>query len=115
MVIASNGRNTIKISKRTYEKVFKKMGYFVMKDEAGNHEIPEDTTAEKVVGTEQEEDAESPMAGDEETDVDSIPISEMNVKQLKEFAAKHNIDVSEAKNTAQARKIIQREIRNRNM
>lgn len=111
MVIAVKGDRRIKISRSTYEKMFRKKGYLVVEDEAGESTLP-GGDAERVV--------EVPSKNEEKTeetdeDVETIPISEMNARQLKEYAAKHGIDLSEVKNTAQARKIVQREIRKQNM
>lgn len=111
MVIAVKGDNRIKVSRSTYEQVFRKKGYTVVEDEAGDSTLP-DGDAERVIDAPSENEEKT-----EETDedVETIPISEMNARQLKEYAAKHGIDLSEVKNTAQARKIVQREIRKQNM
>lgn len=108
MVVAKRGKTTIKVSRHTYEKMFRKKGFRIVSEDVNGQDIPEGDT-EKVVddlGLETEE---------EEKDIDSIPISEMNKQQLSEYAKKHNIDTSAATSVSQARKIIQREVRNRNM
>lgn len=46
------------------------------------------------------------MDKSESADLESIPISEMSGKQLKEFARMKNIDVSGARKTEEAREII---------
>lgn len=109
MVTAVRNGRVIRISKQTFKKVFEPKGYTVVSDDTHRRKEAEKPTEEKVTegeGTEEHEEV---------IDVDSVPVSEMNAKQLKEYAVKHEIDLTEAKNTAQARKIIQREIRKQNM
>lgn len=110
MVVARRGKTTIKVSRHTYEKMFRKKGFHIVSEDVNGQDIPEGDV-EKVVddlGQETEEE-------EAEKDIDSIPISEMNKQQLSEYAKKHNIDTSAATSVSQARKIIQREVRNRNM
>ena len=44
-----------------------------------------------------------------------IPISEMNKEQLMRFAKVHNINTKSAKNVAEARRIIQRAVKEAKM
>ena len=46
---------------------------------------------------------------------EEIPISQMNKSQLMKFAKEHNIDTHGARNVAEAREMIQKAIRERNM
>lgn len=107
MVIARRGKHTIKVSRMSYEKIFKKKGYTVIKDEAETKAKQKDENEKKV----EKDVVEEP----EEENVDNIPISDMNKQQLSEYAKKHGIDTSGATSVAQARKIIQKEVRMRNM
>lgn len=107
MVIARRGKHTIKVSRMSYEKIFKKKGYTVIRDEAETKAKQKDVDEKKV----EKDVVEEP----EEENVDNIPISDMNKQQLSEYAKKHGIDTSGATSVAQARKIIQKEVRMRNM
>lgn len=107
MVIARRGKHTIKVSRMSYEKIFKKKGYTVIRDEAETKAKQKDENEKKV----EKDVVEEP----EEENVDNIPISDMNKQQLSEYAKKHGIDTSGATSVAQARKIIQKEVRMRNM
>lgn len=107
MVIARRGKHTIKVSRMSYEKIFKKKGYTVIRDEAETKAKQKDENEKEV----EKDVVEEP----EEENVDNIPISDMNKQQLSEYAKKHGIDTSGATSVAQARKIIQKEVRMRNM
>lgn len=102
MITARKGDNIIKVSKHSFETMFKDKGYVVVLDEATEkveNVIEEPIVEEEVVKT-----------GTEET-----PISEMNKEQLMEYAKEHGIDTSKARNVREARQIIQKVIREKNM
>lgn len=102
MITARKGDNIIKVSKHSFETMFKDKGYVVVLDEATEkveNVIEEPIVEEEVVKTETEE----------------TPISEMNKEQLMEYAKEHGIDTSKARNVREARQIIQKVIRERNM
>ena len=102
MITARKGDNIIKVSKHSFETMFKDKGYVVVSDEATEKVetvIAEPIVEEKVVKTETEE----------------TPISEMNKEQLMEYAKGHGIDTSKARNVREARQIIQKVIREKNM
>lgn len=102
MVTARKGDSIIKVSKRSFETMFKDKGYAIVSDEAKEkveNVIEEPIVEEEVVKTETEE----------------TPISEMNKEQLMEYAKEHSIDTSEARNVREARQIIQKVIREKNM
>lgn len=98
MVTARRGQHTIKVSKRSYETLFRNKGYRIVEDE-------KDMDAEQTV------DYGEP----EEQEVETVPISEMNKEQLAEYAKEHNIDTSGARNVREARQIIQKAIREAKM
>lgn len=98
MVNIMKGEHTVKVSRRSYETMFKQNGYVIV-DEAEQN-IDDFETEEEVV---------------EDDSVDTIPISEMNKEQLAEYATKHNIDTSKAKNVREARQIIQKAIQQSKM
>ncbi len=102
MITARKGDNIIKVSKHSFETMFKDKGYVVVLDEATEkveNVIEEPIVEEEVVKTETEE----------------TPISEMNKEQLMEYAKEHGIDTSKARNVREARQIIQKVIREKNM
>nr|DAX38835.1 MAG TPA: HeH/LEM domain [Caudoviricetes sp.] len=102
MVTARKGDSIIKVSKRSFETMFKDKGYAIVSDEATEkveNVIEEPIVEEEVVKTETEE----------------TPISEMNKEQLMEYAKEHGIDTSKARNVREARQIIQKVIREKNM
>ncbi len=102
MVTARKGDSIIKVSKRSFETMFKDKGYAIVSDEATEKVetvVEESTVEEEVVKTETEE----------------TPISEMNKEQLMEYAKEHGIDTSKARNVREARQIIQKVIREKNM
>lgn len=102
MITARKGDNIIKVSKHSFETMFKDKGYVVVSDEATEKVetvIAEPIVEEEVVKNETEE----------------TPISEMNKEQLMEYAKEHGIDTSKARNVREARQIIQKVIREKNM
>ena len=101
MVTARKGDSIIKVSKRSFETMFKDKGYMLVSDEATEkvETVAEPSIEEEVVGVETEE----------------TPISEMNKEQLMEYAKEHGIDTSRARNVREARQIIQKAIRDKNM
>ena len=97
MVKIMKGEHTVKVSRRSYETMFRQNGYVIV-DEAEQN--ADDFETEETV---------------EDDSVDTIPISEMNKEQLAEYATKHNIDTSKAKNVREARQIIQKAIQQSKM
>lgn len=97
MVNIMKGEHTVKVSRNSYETMFKKNGYVIV-----------DETEQNVDDFETEETVD-------DDSVDTIPISEMNKEQLAEYATKHNIDTSKAKNVREARQIIQKAIQQSKM
>ena len=98
MVNIMKGEHTVKVSRQSYETMFKKNGYVIVDEtEQNTDDIVEDEQLE------------------EDDSVDTIPISEMNKEQLAEYATKHNIDTSKAKNVREARQIIQKAIQQSKM
>lgn len=98
MVNIMKGEHTVKVSRNSYETMFKKNGYVIV-----------DETKQNIDDIEAEEETV------EDDSVDTIPISEMNKEQLAEYATKHNIDTSKAKNVREARQIIQKAIQQSKM
>ena len=98
MVNIMKGEHTVKVSRNSYETMFKKNGYVIV-----------DETEQNVDDFETEEETV------DDDSVDTIPISEMNKEQLAEYATKHNIDTAKAKNVREARQIIQKAIQQSKM
>lgn len=98
MVNIMKGEHTVKVSRNSYETMFKKNGYVIVDETKQN--IDDFETEEETI---------------EDDSVDTIPISEMNKEQLAEYATKHNIDTSKAKNVREARQIIQKAIQQSKM
>ena len=98
------GKRT-RVPKKTYETKLKKLGFKLVEEEQKvvNKEVIEDVETENDVDTEQDEELET------------IPVSEMNKEQLMAYAKKHNIDTKGARNVNEARKMIQKAIRDSKM
>lgn len=103
-VLAVRNKHQIKVSKKAYENIFKKRGYKLICEEKEEKH----SKAEKVEEPEYTEEVE-------EVEEETIPISEMNREQLMNFAKENDIDTSSAKSVKEARQIIQKAIRERNV
>lgn len=103
-VLAIRNKHQIKVSKKAYENIFKKRGYRLI----GEEREEKHSKVEKVEEPEYAEEIE-------EVEEETIPISEMNREQLMNFAKENNIDTSSAKSVKEARQIIQKAIRERNV
>lgn len=116
MVKAKKGKNIIKVSKKSYERMFKDKGYILIDEHAENvpDEFENENSGEPIYTPEDDERQEQ-EADETEVNVDEIPISEMNSKELREFAIKHNIDTKSAKSVKDARKIVQEAVKEMNM
>lgn len=106
MVTAKRGQHVVKVSKHSYETLFRNKGYRIVGEEEAKQETDMIDTGE----FEEEEEEE-----EEVHEVETIPISEMNKEQLAEYAKEHNIDTSGARNVREARQIIQKAIREAKM
>lgn len=103
MVIIKRGKSVYKVSRKTYESQFKEKGFEIIEQETSEQE-------DDVVEEQEVEEAEK-----EQEELEKIPISEMTKEQLIEYAEKHNIDTSNAKNVREARQIIQKAVRESKM
>lgn len=93
--------NMLKVTMKQYENKYKRLGYMIVGGSMKTEEV-EESEREVVEQSIIEEDLE---------DIESIPISEMNKEQLMKFAKVHNINTKSAKNVAEARRIIQRAVK----
>lgn len=105
MVTIVKGNNVHRVSTKQYENIFKKLGYVIV---GQDKQESEDTVKETEVKEEREEIVT-------EEDADTVPISEMSKAQLMQFAKAHNIDTRGARNVTEARKIIQKAVREAKM
>lgn len=103
MLTIKKGNITTKVSRQSYEKIFKRKGYKVVGDDA-----PKTEAAQK---NEQEPETEASTETEQSVNVDEVPVSEMTKEQLAEFATKHGIDTSAARNVREARQAVQKWIR----
>ena len=103
MVTARRGQHTVRVSKHSYETLFRNKGYRIVEDK--KDVVTPDVDEEQVVD----------YVESEEQEVETVPISEMNKEQLAEYAKEHNIDTSSARNVREARQIIQKAIREAKM
>ena len=97
--------NMLKVSMKQYENKYKRLGYMIVGGSMKTEEVEEP----------EQEVVEQNIVEEESEDIDSIPISEMNKEQLMRFAKVHNINTKSAKNVAEARKIIQRAVKEAKM
>lgn len=97
--------NMLKVSMKQYENKYKRLGYMIVGGSMKTEEVEEP----------EYEVVEQNIIEEESEDIDSIPISEMNKEQLMRFAKVHNINTKSAKNVAEARRIIQRAVKEAKM
>lgn len=103
MVTARRGQHTVRVSKHSYETLFRNKGYKIVGNE------------KDVVTPDEDEEQVVDYVESYEQEVETVPISEMNKEQLAEYAKEHNIDTSGARNVREARQIIQKAIREAKM
>ena len=92
----------LRVTQQQYEKMYKNLGYQILGEDIQQKE-------------EEQKEIETKENLTESEDIESIPISEMSKQQLQEYAKKHKIDTRHARNVTEARKIIQRAVREANM
>lgn len=93
--------NMLKVTMKQYENKYKRLGYMIVGGSMKTEEVEEP----------EQEVVEQNIAEEDSEDIESIPISEMNKEQLMRFAKVHNINTKSAKNVAEARRIIQRAVK----
>lgn len=101
--------NMLKVTMKQYENKYKRLGYMIVGGSMKTEEVKE--PEHEVV----EQDIEQDIVEEDSEDIESIPISEMNKEQLMRFAKVHNINTKSAKNVAEARRIIQRAVKESKM
>lgn len=98
----AKGRRVLRVTQQQYEKMYKNLGYQILGEDIQQKE-------------EGQKEIETKESLTESEDIESVPISEMSKQQLQEYAKKHKIDTRHARNVTEARKIIQRAVREANM
>lgn len=93
--------NMLKVTMKQYENKYKRLGYMIVGGSMKTEEVKEP----------EREVVEQSIIEEDSEDIESIPISEMNKEQLMRFAKVHNINTKSAKNVAEARRIIQRAVK----
>lgn len=93
--------NMLKVTMKQYENKYKRLGYMIVGGSMKTEEVEEP----------EQEVVEQNIIEEDSEDIESIPISEMNKEQLMRFAKVHNINTKSAKNVAEARRIIQRAVK----
>ena len=119
MVTVTNGSRTMTVSKGAFKALFEPIGWREVEDENFlglmckkplSGVLPEDDKNEaenaNLTG-EYTEDSDDEDEEEPEDDEIETPISEMSVRELKAFAEKHDIDISEARNKIQLRAIVE--------
>lgn len=101
-VKARRGDHVVKVSRKSFETMYKNHGYVL---EGQNRKPQKEEKKQEVIGEVEEATEE----------VEETPISDMTKEQLAEFAKAHNIDTSAARNVGEARKIVQKAIREAKM
>ncbi len=99
-VKARCGDHVVKVSRKSYETMYKNHGYVLESQRKPQKEEKKQEVIEEIQTAEEFEE---------------IPISDMTKEQLAEFAKAHNIDTSSARNVGEARKIVQKAIREAKM
>lgn len=97
----------LEVPESVYKTQYEGKGYVLVDGSAKNTATTKKPVKEK--NTEVEE-VEKEVVMNQENDVETIPLAEMNGRQVKEFAKLKGIDVSSAKSTREAKEIIRREM-----
>lgn len=101
MVNIRRGKSRLRVTQKSFTEIYEPMGYTVIGGSKKEKENDSDFDFPDF-----EENTQ-----DNKTDVDSIPISDMNAEQLKEYAIKHSIDLKGTKSVSEARRVVQKHIR----
>lgn len=118
MVRITNGKETMEVSKGAFKALFEPYGWKLEGEKIGSLSV--ESSLSDTLPESKEKDDESnnlpPLNGkddeeeddeddDEEEDIET-PFSEMTVRELQQYARKHDIDVSQAKSKKDLKDII---------
>ena len=114
MIKITNGTRTTMCTKGAFENWYEPMGWKIAdmsEVEAVNETLPEEENIEPENASEPPEDTleDEEVEPEEEVEVE-IPLSEMKLADLKEYAEEHGIDISAAKTKQDIRSIIKAEM-----
>lgn len=114
MIKITNGTRTTMCTKGAFENWYEPMGWKIAdmsEVEAVNETLPEEENIEPENASEPLEETleEEEVEPEEEVEVE-IPLSEMKLADLKEYAEEHGIDISAAKTKQDIRSIIKAEM-----
>ena len=114
MIKITNGTRTTMCTKGAFENWYEPMGWKIAdmsEVEAINETLPEEENTEPENASEPPEDTleDEEVEPEEEVEVE-IPLSEMKLADLKEYAEEHGIDISAAKTKQDIRSIIKAEM-----
>ena len=114
MIKITNGTRTTMCTKGAFENWYEPMGWKIAdmsEVEAVAESLPEEENIEPENASESPEETleEEEVEPEEEVEVE-IPLSEMKLADLKEYAEEHGIDISAAKTKQDIRSIIKAEM-----
>ena len=114
MIKITNGTRTTVCTKGAFENWYEPMGWKIAdmsEVEAVAETLPEEENIEPENASESPEETleEEEVEPEEEVEVE-IPLSEMKLADLKEYAEEHGIDISAAKTKQDIRSIIKAEM-----
>ena len=114
MIKITNGTRTTMCTKGAFENWYEPMGWKIAdmsEVEAVAETLPEEENIEPENASEPPEETleEGEVEPEEEVEVE-IPLSEMKLADLKEYAEEHGIDISAAKTKQDIRSIIKAEM-----
>lgn len=112
MIKITNGTRTTICTKGAFENWYEPMGWKIAdmsEVEAVNETLPEEENIEPENASEPPEETLEEEEVDPKEEVE-IPLSEMKLADLKEYAEEHGIDISAAKTKQDIRSIIKAEM-----
>lgn len=112
MIKITNGTRTTMCTKGAFENWYEPMGWKIAdmsEVEAVNETLPEEENIEPENASEPPEETLEDEEVEPEVEVE-IPLSEMKLADLKEYAEAHGIDISAAKTKQDIRSIIKAEM-----
>lgn len=110
MIKITNGSRTTTVTLGVYKEIYKPMGWKIAdskEKKAPAKDLPEIEEKAPEIAKEEPEPTEEEVKVEEEVE---IPLSEMKLDQLKQYAADHDIDISAARNKQDIRDIIKAEM-----
>lgn len=114
MIKITNGSRTTLVTKGVFRELYELMGWKIADmsdDEPQIEDLPVEQEISAENANEPAEDASEDVEYEEEDETEvEIPISEMKLADLKEYAAEHDIDISAAKTKQDIRAIIKAEM-----